>query len=817
MESRKNKSNQWLKDPKLIRALLISLLFFISNGALLLAQLFGHFNILYILFIYLPATAIAYYLFVIRSKFNFWFACKILLIYLMYQVLSYFVLMTLNINNADFKWFDFVKNHFFQVNYLLPLLYMLGLTLGIFYLKSRPKPLNIRFQRHVSIRENFFIAQFLTAFILSDSKFIDFIERSSFFNVETLVERLSALWYYSWLYLFISFVTYLFIKGITDIINNRVSISSALSMSLLFAILFNYTVQIGIDNKGTVVDRFILPGAFSFQVCLYTGLFFLIYLLSNRFLFSTVFVLVSGTIFSLANAIKYTYRNEPILPSDLGWIKQIGLVLGFVDKGYIFSAIAGILLVGVIYYFIRKIIWVDKVTDNKWLRFSTSFGVVLLFSMTFNILKGNENGKVPSNLPIISTLNNIADINWMGNSVNAKMKSLSFVWVKQLVTPVMEKPKGYSHQKIKEIEAKYAAVAEELNASRKNNIEDQTVIYILSESYSDPTRIPGVQLSKEITPYLNSLRESYSSGLMKSDGYGGGTANMEFQTLTGLPMYNLSPNISTIYTEVASNMPYIPSISDLYSSKNRIAVHLESGANYSRNAIYTKLGFDKFIALTNSDTKATNVKDAGLHPSDASTYQNVLEQLSKDSPQFFSVMTMQNHMPWSVGDPADIVGTGEGFSDEENGTLTSYARLLNITDQATEEFFNTLEKQDKKISVVFYGDHLPGFYPSSSFASDPQLQYETDYVIWSNYETEKIDQPLLNSSDFIAALLETTNSKVSPYYALLTEVMKNSSVDQEKLSSNAQEIADDLKMIEYDLVSRNGYLTKDSSFFKIGE
>ena len=76
-----------------------------------------------------------------------------------------------------------------------------------------------------------------------------------------------------------------------------------------------------------------------------------------------------------------------------------------------------------------------------------------------------------------------------------------------------------------------------------------------------------------------------------------------------------------------------------------------------------------------------------------------------------------------------------------------------------------------------------------------------------------MNYPLVNSSDFSALLLEQTNSKVSPYYALLTEVLHKASVDKKALDSSAQEIADDLKLIEYDMVGGKGYLSKD--FFAI--
>ena len=111
------------------------------------------------------------------------------------------------------------------------------------------------------------------------------------------------------------------------------------------------------------------------------------------------------------------------------------------------------------------------------------------------------------------------------------------------------------------------------------------------------------------------------------------------------------------------------------------------------------------------------------------------------------------------------------FSKEGNESLSSYVRMLYHTDQATKEFLEKLSKVDKKVTVVFYGDHLPGLYPQSAFKEDPESQYLTDYFVWSNYETPKLDYPRVNSSDFSALLLEQTNSKVSPYYALLTEVL----------------------------------------------
>ena len=78
-----------------------------------------------------------------------------------------------------------------------------------------------------------------------------------------------------------------------------------------------------------------------------------------------------------------------------------------------------------------------------------------------------------------------------------------------------------------------------------------------------------------------------------------------------------------------------------------------------------------------------------------------------------------------------------------------------------------------------------------------------------------LSYPLVNSSDFPAELLAVTNSKVSPYYALLTEVLNNASVDKEELTDEQEEIANDLKLVEYDMVSGKGYLKAYEDFFKV--
>ena len=81
----------------------------------------------------------------------------------------------------------------------------------------------------------------------------------------------------------------------------------------------------------------------------------------------------------------------------------------------------------------------------------------------------SEKGRIADGIPIVSNLNNNDDIAWFGFTTNARYKSLMYVWTKQLTGQLMEKPEGYSKERIEEIVNKYTVLASEINQSRTSN------------------------------------------------------------------------------------------------------------------------------------------------------------------------------------------------------------------------------------------------------------------------------------------------------------------------------------------------------------
>lgn len=746
------------------------------------------------------------------------FVGKLSLGYIIYLIVAYFLLITRNLNNEKFKLWDLDGNGFWQVDFLpilIPLVISAFLIKALFdYLK--PKRLRGELLKDCQT-SNLLLAGLLASVAVNDGHYISILREGFTYDVST--GQFDA-----YLHHFITasvlsliglvLVSYTGLQAIKELTRNQPTWSLIFSASALLAVIFNYTLQLGVRDNGTILNKFIFPGATLYQICFLMVIYLLAYFIINRFMITTFVIVTSGIIISVVNAVKQDLRSEPLLITDFIWLQQPELLLKFVNISTVIMTLILIVGISCLLFFLRNKILPGPIIKKKRTRLSLITALACLSLSVFLIFRNENENKVLEGIPIISKINNWNNIDWMGFSTNARYKSLMYVWSKQVAKSIMDTPKGYSESKILALAKKYQIRADVINKTRSRSISKQTVIYVLSESFADPDRIPDVNLSQELIPNIKQIKNSTTSGLMVSNGYGGGTANMEFQTLTGLPFTNFSSSVSTLYTEVVPGMQLFPSISDQFLSKNRIAIHPSDAANYGRGLVYRKLHFDKFITSKNGTETLKNVKKEGIYPSDETTYKNILAQINSKESQFFSVITMQNHVPWSSGEPSQVVATGKGFTKKANDDLTSYSRLLTYTDTSTEQFLTQLSKINKDITVVFYGDHLPGLYPDSVFKDSPDLKYRTDYFIWSNFTTTKLDYPLVSSSDFSAELFAHTGSKVSPYYALLTDVLNNATVDKKKLTSSQKVIADDLKLIQYDMTVGKGYIKKVKSFFK---
>src|SRR5699024_1509948 len=164
---------------------------------------------------------------------------------------------------------------------------------------------------------------------------------------------------------------------------------------------------------------------------------------------------------------------------------------------------------------------------------------------------------------------------FLNQSTGARANGPLMQFVNNIDVTVMKEPKGYTKQRMMDINRKYANISDKINQKRKNNVSDQTVVMTLSESFSDPRRVPGLDINKDPMPNIRSLKKKTTSGLMISAGYGGGTANMEYMAVTGFGLSSFSPTLSTPYTQLVDRMKVAPSA--VQNFKHSSAIHPYSG------------------------------------------------------------------------------------------------------------------------------------------------------------------------------------------------------------------------------------------------
>lgn len=563
---------------------------------------------------------------------------------------------------------------------------------------------------------------------------------------------------------------------------------------------------------------------------LYYLIYRFFYGITNKFWLSSIITYTAVTIAIVADAIKIYYRSEPILPTEVTMVSAYGDILEMIPQIILWIAIIGIIILTGVILFCEVKFPQEKLSWKP--RLLGILLAIVVFGSSTRINHGNSIVNA-----WLSSYGN--EPTFWNQEYGAQYNGAIQQFLNNIDTNIMENNSNYSRKRVNKLVEKYKKQAEKINKGRTNNLSTQTIVFNLSESLANPNRLKEVELSQNPLSYIDSVKRNTTSGLMISSGLGGGTANMEYMTLTGLPVSNFSPTIATPYTQVVPNSNQTLTINNYF--KKSTAIHPYRGSFYSREVVYKKFGFQKFMYL-GGKYKLKHKMKIGTNPylSDETAYRNTLDVInSYKNGQFINLVTMQNHLPYSdyYDNSGDYQVSGD-VDDGEKYNISNYSAGLSYTDKAVQKFIEQIDRINKPITLVFYGDHLPGIY--SNIDGNSLEARETDYFIYSNkYARQHGAKNLkhvkyVSPIDFIALTAEQTNSKVSPYYALLTEIQKElptikvyaynngknpvfvnkkgKTIKYKQLTKKQKRLYNDLKLVQYDLTAGNQYLYKTKFF-----
>ncbi|WP_144591515.1 LTA synthase family protein [Bacillus cereus] len=556
------------------------------------------------------------------------------------------------------------------------------------------------------------------------------------------------------------------------------------------------------------------------------AIYILVYNLIGKVFLSMVLTSCTLVILCIVNYLKLIFRGDPLYPSDFTQITHmqsvIPMVMDYFSWSYIFVIIVSIVACIVAGIYMRR--YIQNVKIHLGIRALLVVGSIFVLYAYGNFANTFMNK--------VFQKSGVDFVLWNQNE-NYASNGFVLGFISNLDTTVMEKPKNYSKENMlqiaNDIKKQYSG-----NIGSQNKKEKPNIIFVMSESFWDPTKVTNLSFSEDPVPNLHHYIENFPGGQTISPTFGGNTANVEFEALTSYSMSLLKPG-SIPYQQVITNKKEIPSIPTALKKEGYYtsAIHSFGRTFFKRDDVYKVLGFDKF----NAEDTMENVDIDGDYISDLAMSKEIIAELEKQKqPTFIHAVTMQNHFPFTEGRFGENLIEISGLENEESkGELETYTEGLRRSDEALQYLIEQLDNFDRPTLLVFFGDHLPSlgtnksFYKENGYITNEKTPNErlamaqTPLLMYANFDMPNDNLGLVSPIHFSNLIFDYAGLNKSLFYQFLSELYKEIPVlrDELKVDKNGEVISDltkkqkemleQYKMLQYDLLVGNQY-SKDILF-----
>lgn len=338
-----------------------------------------------------------------------------------------------------------------------------------------------------------------------------------------------------------------------------------------------------------------------------------------------------------------------------------------------------------------------------------------------------------------------------------KTCGLEYSMLRQALDLKIDKPEGYSLEKVEEILSRYD--------ENKKGKEKVNIIVIVNETFSDVNRVYDLGLESNI-PYYDSLSENVIKGKLYTSVWGGGTANSEWEFLTGNSVAYIPVNSIPFILYIDNEKETIVSNARKQGYQT-IAIHSYYRDGYNRATSYPKLGFDKTLFI---EDMLDYERDFTWYPSDKYTYGKLIEEYEArdtNSKFFGYVLTMQNHSPYTAEN--DFYMT-DGYI-EGNEPLDEYLSLIKDSDDALKGLIEYFSAEEEKTIILFFGDHQPNLNIEYEEKVDNKwlIKQEVPYMLWANFDIEEKEGKDTSSNLLSTLLYDYANLDTTRYIEFLKE------------------------------------------------
>ena len=489
--------------------------------------------------------------------------------------------------------------------------------------------------------------------------------------------------------------------------------------SAFCCIFLSFFLNIIIESlaRGSVLAGFeyfvSYPLYFLYNVILILLTYCLAFLCNRRF-FSLILVTVLWLAVGITNSVLMYFRNTPFIAADFFIAKAALDIMDVYLSKFQIVAIIGLFvlfLMGLVILFIK-----EKQKEVNYKKVLVSVLIAFMVSA------------LPSNFILKGKYNN------PNSNLSDDAEKFGFVccFVNSIFNRGINRPEDYADNE-------FAAILKTITNDTTPRIKPN-IILIQLESFIDPYILNGVTLSSDPVPNFRKMKDEGTSGALNVPVFGGGTANTEFEILTGMSLKFFGIGeypYETILQEKAIE-------SACYNLKEigytAHAIHNHTGIFYDRDEIYKNLGFDTFTPIEYMNNIKKN--ELGWARSEVFT-EYIFDALNySEDKDFIFTVTSQAHGRYpKKHNTKGIKVTSTGALSNTKRELEYYVNEIHNEDKWLGELLEKLSEFEEPVMVIAYGDHMPSLEMSQE-AMDEQGIYKTEYAVWTNYETEKKDRDL---------------------------------------------------------------------------
>lgn len=481
---------------------------------------------------------------------------------------------------------------------------------------------------------------------------------------------------------------------------------------------------------------------------------------------------------AIANFILLGYRTTPLAAIDFYILKPVFSILKIyltpVQMILIVLAFAAV-ITGIVFIFI-------KAPKHQALYRGALVSIAMTSLATFGLIHFSIQANATSTS--------------FANLANAyRNYGFAYCFATSLLDTGIDKPEDYSVETM-------ASLAENIEEETKEDVspdaqkdsaifadsqQEPNIVMVQLESFIDPNRLDGFTYSENPVPFFTWLKERYTSGYLSVPSIGGGTANTEFEVLTGMSLDYFGPGeypYKTILQQsTCESIAY--NLKELGFGTH--VIHNNTGTFYDRHLVFPNLGFDTFTSLEYMNHVEKNplgwAKDTVL------TTEILTTLFSTEQRDFIYAISVQPHGKYPsvpLGDEQPITVSSTVLSEDELIPFSYYVNQVYEEDAFLRSLVQALETCGEPTILVLYGDHLPSISAAEDNMAKGDL-LQTEYVIWDNIGLEEQDLDL-------------------EAYQLSASILKKLGIQSGFLNSFHQSFAETpryqeyLELLEYDML-----------------